>query len=144
MLFAITFDHKIQAELAILRQLYRHDCHDVLQHLGRERKVQQFQSQGNLDCSVSGRNNFGMEISGKIQNGVVVLDDPLALPEGTAVTVTIRSMPVIRVSQNQKRVEFPLIHSASPGSVHLTNERIHEILEEEDIAALKDVWNEPS
>ena len=83
-----------------------------------------------------------MELSGRIQNGVVVLDDPLALPEG--VTVTIRSNPVIRVAKNQKRVEFPLIRSASPGSEHLTNERIQQILEEEDIAALKNLWNEPS
>ncbi len=33
-----------------------------------------------------------MEISGRIQNGVVVLDEFLELPEGTAVTVTIRSI----------------------------------------------------
>jgi len=85
-----------------------------------------------------------MELSGRIENGVVVLDDPLALPEGAAVTVTIRSMPAVWSAKNQRKVEFPMIPSASPGSVHLTNERIHEILEEEDIAALTGLWNEPS
>lgn len=78
-----------------------------------------------------------MNIPGRVQNGVVVLEGPMALPEGAAVTVTYGTPPVIRVAKHQKRVEFPLVASAAPGSVHLTNERIAEILEEEEIAALK-------
>jgi len=39
---------------------------------------------------------------------------------------------VIRNSPVQKRIEFPLIHSSAPGRVPLKNERIAEILEQED------------
>lgn len=78
-----------------------------------------------------------MEIPGRVQNGVVVLDGSVSLPEGAAVTVTLRTKPVIRAAKKQKRVEFPLVPSSAPGSVHLTNQRIHEILDEEDIEALK-------
>jgi len=82
-----------------------------------------------------------MEIHGVVHNGVVVLDGAASLPEGTAVTVTLRAKPVIRVAKNQKRVEFPLVPSSAPGSVHLTNERIGEILDAEDIDAVKRTWN---
>jgi len=75
-----------------------------------------------------------MELSGRIQNGVVVLDDPLSLPEGASVTVLVRSMPVIRIAKNQRNVEFPLVRSSAPGSVPLTNEMIGQILDDEDAA----------
>jgi len=88
--------------------------------------------------------NNNMEISGRVHNGVVVIDGGVSLPEGIAVTVLVGSTPVIRVSKNQRRVEFPLVRSLEPGSINLTNERIQEILEEEDIEALKRTWNEPS
>lgn len=78
-----------------------------------------------------------MEILGHVQNGVVVLDGPMSLPEGAAVRVVVRSSLVTHFSKNPKRVEFPLVHSTAPGSIDLTNERIAEILEEEDIDALK-------
>ena len=78
-----------------------------------------------------------MEILGHVQNGVIVLDGSVSLPEGAVVTVIVRSTPVIHFAKNQKRVEFPLVPSNAPGSVHLTNERIAEILEEEDIDSLK-------
>lgn len=80
--------------------------------------------------------NSHMDISGHIQNGVVVLDSPVTLAEGTAVTVTVRTSPVIHFAKSPKRVEFPLVHSEAPGSVDLTNERIAEILDDEDIGAL--------
>ncbi len=76
-----------------------------------------------------------MEIPGRVQNGVVVLDGPLSLPEGAAVRVTYRQTPMIRVAQHQRRVEFPLVRSANPGSLHLTNERIAEIQDEEDASS---------
>jgi len=37
-------------------------------------------------------------------------------------------------SNNQRVVEFPLIRLSAPGSVHLTNEMINEIFDEEDEA----------
>lgn len=78
-----------------------------------------------------------MDISGHIQNGVVVLDSPVTLAEGTAVTVTVtvRSEPRIHVAPRRKRVSFPLVSSNAPGSVHLTNQQIAEILDEEDAAS---------
>ena len=85
-----------------------------------------------------------MQVAGRVQNGVVVVDPPNSLPEGAAVIVTLRSTPVIRVAKNQKRVEFPLVRSAAPGSIHLTNERIREILDEEDVEAVKRSWDVPS
>jgi predicted nuclease with RNAse H fold len=76
-----------------------------------------------------------MEIPGHIENGVVVLDGPMSLPEGAAVTVMFRARPAIRVAKNQKRVEFPLVPSSAPGSVRLTNEMIADILDEEDASS---------
>lgn len=76
-----------------------------------------------------------MEIPGRVQQGVVVLEGPAVLPEGAAVTVTLRDTPAIRVARNQRRVEFPLVRSSAPGSVHLTNARIGELLDEEDVSS---------
>lgn len=78
-----------------------------------------------------------MEISGRVINGVVVLEGDRLPPEGATVRVLYPSELVIRVSPVQKRIEFPLIRSSDPCSVHLTNERIAEILEQEDVEAVK-------
>ena len=94
-------------------------------------------SEAKLDFGRKSHDNREMEILGHLQNGVIVLDGSVSLPEGAAVTVIVRSSPVMRFAKNPKRVEFPLVHSTAPGSVHLTNERIAEILDEEDIDALK-------
>jgi hypothetical protein len=85
-----------------------------------------------------------MEISGTVQNGVVVLDGSASLPEGANVVVIYPATPVIRVAKNRKRVELPLVPSSEPGSLDLTNERIAEILDEEEIESMKRTWNEPS
>lgn len=76
-----------------------------------------------------------MIVSGRVQNGVVVLDESASLPEGAVVTVTLRAKPVIRVAKTQKRVEFPLVRSSAPGSVSLTNEMIGDILDQEDASS---------
>ena len=73
-----------------------------------------------------------MNLPGRVQNGVVVLEGEATLPEGTAVSVVSHTSPVIRVSRNPKRVELPLVRSKRPGSVDLTGERIAEILDEQD------------
>ena len=88
-----------------------------------------------LDNGPKGLDNSGMEISGRVQNGVVVLDGSASLPEGAAVTVTLRTKPVIRMAESQKRVEFPLVPSSAPGSIHLTNEMIADILDSEDASS---------
>ncbi len=77
-----------------------------------------------------------MEIQGVVHNGVIVFDGSVSLPEGAVVTVVVRESPRIHVSENPKRVEFSLVRSSAPGSIHLTNERIYELMDEEDIEGL--------
>jgi len=89
----------------------------------------------NLDYVSKRYDNRIMEIPGRVQNGKVVFDGPVSLPEGVAVTVTLRTKPVIRVAKNQKRVEFPLVPSSAPGCIQLTNEMIAEILDREDASS---------
>ena len=79
-----------------------------------------------------------MEIPGRVQNGVVVLQGDTKLPDGTPVTVLCPGVRIWRKPGKKKRVQFPLVRSERPGTLHLTNERIAEILEEEDIARLRD------
>ncbi len=74
-------------------------------------------------------------IAGRVKNGVVVLQRGARLPEGAEVNVVPRKSPVIRVATRQQRVVFPLVSSKKPGSIHLTGERIAEILDQEDVAA---------
>lgn len=75
-----------------------------------------------------------MEILGRVQNGVIVLDGNPNLPEGAVVTVLYPAMTKPPPAAERKRVSFPLVRSTRPGSVHLTNERLAEILDEEDAA----------
>jgi hypothetical protein len=75
-----------------------------------------------------------MEIPGRVQNGVVVLEGEVTLPEGTPVNVVPRAKPVIHVAKTRRRVALPLVRSGRPGSVRLTAERIAELLEEEDLS----------
>ena len=75
-----------------------------------------------------------MELNGLVQNGVIVLTGGVSLPEGMAVTVswgveTTASQP------EKKRVQLPLVRSANPGTLHLTNAMIGEIFDEEEAAA---------
>jgi hypothetical protein len=76
-----------------------------------------------------------MVIPGRVQNGVVVLEGGSVLPEGAAVIVSYaeRGGPIPRAER--KRVEVPLIRTGRPGSVHLTNDRIAELLEEDDLVS---------
>jgi hypothetical protein len=73
-----------------------------------------------------------MTIHGRVQNGVVVLEDGPALPEGAAVTVWYPAPTGPQPVLEKKRIQFPLVRTGEPGSVHLTGERIAEILDEED------------
>jgi hypothetical protein len=75
-----------------------------------------------------------MEVLGHVHNGVIVLDGNSNLPEGAVVTVLYPALPSAPPVFERKRVSFPLIRSAKPGSVSLTNERIAEILDDEDAA----------
>jgi hypothetical protein len=85
-----------------------------------------------------------MTITGHIQNGVIVLDAPLSLPEGAAVTIVVPASQPQSPTPTPKRVEFPLVRTGSPGTWNLTNAQIAEALEEEDIEAIKRSGNVPS
>lgn len=78
-----------------------------------------------------------MNISGRVHNGVVVLEDASALPEGAAVTVTFPALAESAPSEKKQRIQFPLVPSDEPGSVQLTNARIAEILDEEDVSSAR-------
>jgi hypothetical protein len=75
-----------------------------------------------------------MVIKGRVRNGVVVLENGPVLPEGTEVAVSLPVPTSEAPTATRQRVEFPLVRSSEPGSVHLTNERIAEIVDEEDAA----------
>jgi hypothetical protein len=76
-----------------------------------------------------------MEIRGRVENGVVVLEGESTLPEGMEVSVVPRVSPVIRLAKHQRRVVLPLVPSEKPGSIDLTADRIAEILEEQDVSS---------
>ncbi len=80
-----------------------------------------------------------MELNGVVQNGVIVLTGGVSLPEGTPVRVSCDevqdSSPLAAVEQ--KRVQLPLVQTGEPGSMNLTNERIAEIFDEEDVASAR-------
>lgn len=85
-----------------------------------------------------------MEIPGRVQNGVVVLDEGAVLPEGTAVTVFCDAVRVWRKPGEKKQIEFPLVRSDQPGTLNLTNERIAEIFEEEDLGSFRQTFGQSS
>jgi hypothetical protein len=76
-----------------------------------------------------------MELHGFVQNGVIVLSGGLSLPEGTPVTVSCSLELGSRPLSEMQRVQLPLVRTGEPGSMHLTNERIAEIFDEEDVAS---------
>ncbi|MGH7192914.1 MAG: hypothetical protein ACREJM_05175 [Candidatus Saccharimonadales bacterium] len=78
-----------------------------------------------------------MEISGRVQNGVVVLDEGFELPEGARVIVVCDAIRILRRPGARKRVELPLAPTGEPGTLKLTAEKIAEIFEEDDIASYR-------
>ena len=75
-----------------------------------------------------------MQIPGRVQNGVVILQSGTVLPEGAAVTVVYPEPAAVGPSVGKQRIQVPLVRTGQPGSVKLTSERIAEILDEEDAA----------
>src|SRR5262249_52907669 len=80
----------------------------------------------------SSMNNETMVIPGRVRNGVVVLESGPTLPEGAAVTVSYPAHEEPTPTSERRRTQVPLVRSERPGSVHLTGERIAQILDEED------------
>jgi hypothetical protein len=75
-----------------------------------------------------------MIIHGRIENGVVRLLDGPALAEGTEVVVLVGRAMVQLANPATDRWDIPVVCGGKPGTVNLTNERIAEIFEEEDLA----------
>ena len=75
-----------------------------------------------------------MEILGRVDHGVIVPEGKVRLPEGAIVRIVYESVTNDRTAPGEEIIEFPLVRSKRPGSVHLTNQRIQKILDEEDLA----------
>jgi hypothetical protein len=73
--------------------------------------------------------NDRMEIHGRVCNGVVVLEDGASLPEGAEVTVSYGPAPIENAPAAKRRIEVPLVRTGEPGTLHLTGERIAQILD---------------
>jgi hypothetical protein len=86
----------------------------------------------------------GMRIPGHVKNGVVVLQGGRKLPEGAKVTVFCRLGPGSQPSPKKKRVQLPLVQSTHPSSLRLSNERIAEILEAEELASFRKSLRKPT
>jgi hypothetical protein len=87
-----------------------------------------------LDCSGRTTENLGMEIHGRVQNGLVILDGGVSLPEGASVSVLYPSPTRVKPVVTKRRIQLPLVHCDQPGRVHLTSERIAEILDAKEAA----------
>ena len=76
-----------------------------------------------------------MTVLGRVQNGVVILPARDSLPEGASVAVVDPAPQPAKPVAAKRRIELPLVYCDQPGTVHLTGERIAEILDAEDAAA---------
>jgi hypothetical protein len=76
-----------------------------------------------------------MEILGRVQNGVVVLEGPVKLPEGTQVVVSLRTKANIHTAPIQRPVRLPIFEYHGPPDIELTNDQIAEILAREDASS---------
>jgi len=77
--------------------------------------------------------NDSVEIQGRVHNGVVVPERELSLPEGTLVTVVYPASPGIKPPDSGRRVRLPLVQSDRPGSRELDEDRVAEILDDDDV-----------
>lgn len=75
-----------------------------------------------------------MEALGRVDHGVVVLEGGERLPEGMIVRVVYEPQAP-SAKQVGYRVKFPLVESDNPGSLHLTNEMIADILDQDELSA---------
>jgi hypothetical protein len=78
-----------------------------------------------------------MSIEGIIRDGVVILEKGVRLPEGTRVLVSASPAATSRGVIVKQPGQLPIVRGGTPGSIDLTNKYIHEILEEEDLEAIR-------
>ncbi len=82
-----------------------------------------------------GVDNERMDILGRVENGVIVLEGGVTFPEGAQVVVSLRRRPNIRVAPTQRPVQLPIFDYDGPPDIDLTNDQIAEILTREDASA---------
>jgi hypothetical protein len=88
-----------------------------------------------LDCPPIRVDNERMDVPGRVENGVVVLEGGMKLPEGAQVVVSLRRKPNIRVAPAQRPVQLPIFDYDGPPDIDLTNDQIAEILTRDDASA---------
>jgi hypothetical protein len=76
-----------------------------------------------------------MDVPGRVENGVVVLEGGMKLPEGAKVVVSLPRKPNIRVAPTHRPVQLPIFDYDGPPDIDLTNDQIAEILTREDASA---------
>jgi hypothetical protein len=77
--------------------------------------------------------DFCMALLGRVDRGVIVPQGDAHLAEGAMVRIVYE--PQAEPLKNPGyRVQFPLVRTGKPGTLHLTNEMIAEILDEEDFS----------
>jgi predicted phosphodiesterase len=75
-----------------------------------------------------------MEMLGRVDRGVIVLQGGTHLPEGAMVRIVFEPGEASGSARPRRRVAFPLVESDQPGSMKLSGDRIAEILDEDDLA----------
>jgi hypothetical protein len=75
-----------------------------------------------------------MILLGRVENGVIVLDVPVKLPEGARVSVSFPAKTP-RPATALRPVVLPIFDYDGPPDIDLTGERIAEILDRDDSSA---------
>jgi len=107
------------------------DMNHVLNHWQRNDGPALTGGAGSFDLRVPKppAENDHMTVKGRVQRGVIILQEGVTLPEGTEVIVSCEPGSITKPKQG-KRVEFPLVRSNHPGTLHLTSERVAELLDD--------------
>ncbi len=84
-----------------------------------------------LDSSRARSDTEGMNLLGRVENGVIVLHLPVPLPEGACVSVSFPAKSP-RSARAGRPVALPIFDYDGPPDIDLTNERIAEIVDRDD------------
>jgi hypothetical protein len=88
-----------------------------------------------LDPDEAAADNESMNIPGRVENGVVVLEASARLPEGARVMVSYAAEARVRTAAVQRPVVLPIFSYDGPPDIELTNDRIADALDIEDASA---------
>ena len=75
-----------------------------------------------------------MEMLGRVDHGVIVPQGGQPLPEGATVRIVYEPQAEKLAKKPRHRVQFPLVRTGKPGTLHLTNEMIAESFDEDDFS----------